>query len=120
MFLAESIGFLRRKIHGSDDDDEFIDKKAINTHDNDSTIPLTDSAIPLTTRRPSANMATAPSDRRSRRISTYTPLPLASLPDPEPYDAGGFEAREAGPRYYSPNQPGVGSGEDHGLPEVVR
>lgn len=87
-------------------------------------IPLSDSAIPLTkTMTPrNASSTTTEGSRQSRRLSTYTPHPLANLPDPEPYDAVGFEGVEMrGPRYYSPpTKPTVGtrmsSGED--LPEV--
>lgn len=123
--MSESIGFIRRKIHGESDSDE-SDPLIMDSKLKKNSTPVSDSAIPLaeTTapRNVSATTTSTTGDRRSRRLSTYTPLPLANSPDPEPYDAVGFEgAGMRGPRYYSPpSRPAVGtrvsSGEE--LPEV--
>ncbi|RDI83108.1 hypothetical protein Vi05172_g6811 [Venturia inaequalis] len=157
LFLSESVGFLRRKIRGSssssDDDDEFIDtkKKHGKGNANKMDMPLSDSAIPLTTRtrRASVNNGTASrgrsphssmgggagggmgtgggiggrtaeteTDKRARRLSTYTSLPLSNLDNAEPYDVPGFEgsgAERRASRYY-----GDGEGGGQGLPGVGR
>ncbi|KAE9979883.1 hypothetical protein EG328_000641 [Venturia inaequalis] len=117
--------------------------KAMDIPLSDSAIPLTDR-----TRRSSANVSTsrgrsphssmgggagggmgtgggiggrtaeADADKRARRLSTYTSLPLSNLDNAEPYDVPGFEgsgAERRASRYY-----GDGEGGGQGLPGVGR
>lgn len=90
LFISESVGFIRRKIQGSNDDtDDYVDK--------------TDKvgAIPLTTTSTS-----------TPRASTYVSVSAANLLDPHPYDAGfsGAPAQVSeAPRFYSQHRPVVGS-----------
>ncbi|TLD27589.1 hypothetical protein E2P81_ATG10877 [Venturia nashicola] len=106
----------------------FVNTKSHNTHDKrrkGSVIPLTDmrgvssvsegvrrglsdvttDTTNSTTRNPITHttMGTAKGDGRSRRLSTYTPLPLAHLGNAESYDGPGFEGsgtENRASRYY--------------------